>query len=234
MSPSRPLPSVVSPAPDFAQMADLVQRAAGDWLVDRSALLDDLRSNGILSGGDDDEEARCTREFLEVRLTDKELAKGFRKLAKARDPLDRTKYARELWEWLSARMRKQWPLRWTPASIVSIRWEDLSEADRAEIRDMCRQLERMYRHRTPPHRPHKNDIHTLIHQLADIFASHTKFADFPSRLPHSPGSRFIQFASLALAGSFADSEVSPTALGRRWRREKVRAGLLGRDIADED
>jgi hypothetical protein len=44
----------------------------------------------------------------------------------------------------------------------------------------------------------------------------------PDQLPHSPNSRFIQFAALALAPFFDASEVSRLALARRWGRRRMR------------
>ena len=215
--------------PEFVKLSDVVQRAAGDLAVDGSTLLDDLHAIGIFVPDDDSEEAAYFREALAAQPSHNELAKGFGKLAEAPNPLDPDLCTQKFWPDLNAMISKRWSLWWrkqypgTHPSLRSIRWEDLDEARRAEIRDMCRRLARFHRTLAPANRPFKTGIHTLIHQLADIFASHSGFEGVPTRLPHTETSSFIEFASMALIGLFDPSEISRRALARRWKREKKRA-----------
>ena len=70
----------------IVQLSYVVQRAAGDHIVDTSALLEDLHTIGVFVPDDDSEEAAWAREAVAAQPSHNELATGFLKLAEAPNP----------------------------------------------------------------------------------------------------------------------------------------------------
>jgi hypothetical protein len=211
----------------MARMTDILRRASSDRAIDtaalEAALIDMVHWAGI--GRADTERAAWWHE----RQSDNhlEIAGQFARLADAPNPLDPSWCTDALRPEMNGMILNRWSARWRRegrgdrASIRKVRWETLTDAEKAEIRAMARNLSAFHKSMAPAQRPRKNDIDTVLLLLAEIFADHTSYPHDPGKLPHSPGSLFIRFASEALRPFFDPSEVSEVALAHRWQRQKV-------------
>jgi hypothetical protein len=118
------------------------------------------------------------------------------------------------------------------AFIQSLNWADLSETQQAHFRDLAAVWAAQIRRGIPRGRPPKEQIDTLIRELASIFVDVTGHKGHLLETAYAVKSRFIQFAHLVLselAGQgkpLAISEVTEDAISRRWERI-VLAGRKG-------
>ena len=212
----------------LVKLVMILGRARGELSVDPSLLARDL---GDLFGAvglvvDDSAEAQWFRAFSELEPSHTDLAKLFRRIARARDPFaDKADYHVALPE-LNAKARVHWAQRIRRGALgrahplFGVRWADLSDGERADIRQMARELARYHQSFVRRGMPFKNDQSTLLDGLADIFVDFTRFELHRYDLPHAEHSRFIQFAHLAVRPFFCTTEVSTKALSRRWKRVK--------------
>lgn len=104
--------------------------------------------------------------------------------------------------------------------LIGVGWADLSDGERADIRQMARELAHYHQSFVRRGMPFKNELNTSLDSLADIFMHFTRSELHRYELPHAEHSRFIQFAHLALRPFFYATKVSTKALSRRWKRLK--------------
>ncbi|MBA3325082.1 MAG: hypothetical protein H0T41_07425 [Rhodobacteraceae bacterium] len=168
-------------------------------------------------------------EAADPGLDHKALALGYRRMAEAPDPLDPAVCTAELRLGLNRQLHLHWSSRWRregrgeKASLAAVDWAALSAGEQEEIRGMARHLATWHGSHVRRGAPHKNVLDTLLEQLALIYAQHSGLKEGHHDLPYAPASRFLQFASLALAPFFAASEVSAVALARRLHRARTAA-----------
>jgi hypothetical protein len=244
LSASRPPTAFTSYKDDtLTQMAGIVQRAARGRVVDPVRLAEDLIAAIYRTGTahDGSERMLIAQEVAGSEPDHKELAALFRRLAKARNPLDpalledaavRTELDRLIDNRWSPRWRRDG--RGSRATLAGLDGNGLTRKETAETRSMARHLEIWHRSNSPARRPNKDNINTLLILLAEIFVEHAGIGMHPDELPHSQNSRFIQFAAMALRPFFDPSEVSTVALARRWRRRKFPPPDFGPGAAAAD
>jgi hypothetical protein len=210
------------------RLAMILARAREELSVDPSFLARDLgdlfRAVGLPV--DNSEEAQLFRELSQEELTHADLAKLFRRIARAREPFaDKADYQATLPE-LNAKAWIRWAQRIGRGEmgrahpLLGIRWADLSDGERADVKQMARELAHYHQLFVSRGMPFKNDQNTLLDGIADIFVDFTRSELHRYELPHAENSRFIQFAHLALRPFFPTTEVTAKALSRRWKRLK--------------
>jgi hypothetical protein len=166
----------------LTSMAAVLQRAANGRVVDKASLeadlLDLIYATGI--GRGESEGAAFWHQETEGRH--REIAKQFKSMADAPNPLDPTVCTPALRPELNGMIYNRWAVRWqregrnrTP-SIHAITWASLTDAERMEIREMARRLSDFHKSMAPARRPQKESIDTVLFLLAEIFAIHTGYA----------------------------------------------------------
>lgn len=221
----------------LAPLVDILARQS-DHPIDRDDLLtritDLLSATGRLVQG---EEAIVWAELDADREPHTDTARLFTAIAEADDPLAAARIAPSLIrQRVFGRLEGWWrrQLQRTgyqglPADLRDVTWEALPARDRSrwspkdDIRAAIRDLAAYEASQVPRGRPFKGDHEAALWSLADIFIDFTGSDRHPLDLPHEPGSRFIQFAHLALKPHFGATEVSADALAGRWRRAKEHA-----------
>ena len=155
------------------------------------------------------------------------LAKRFRTLAGASDPLAAEFRDPALWGPLRALARTRGRLARWQASEAGLgsrrgpRWADLTRTEQGEARALARHLARCHAAWVRRGRAKQEPLDTALSGLAEIYARHAGVHKHAHDLPHAEGSAFIAFcaAALALTGVSVSSR-TPKALARRWRRLK--------------
>jgi hypothetical protein len=184
-----------------------------------SDLLDVFHAAGVAHDGSVAEE--LWHELAEPTPDHKALALGYRRMAAADASLDPGICTPELRPGLQRHIRLRWPSR---TSIAAMDWSALHPAGQGAIRAMAQRLAAWHGSHVRVARPRKNDLDTLLDLLADVFGRHGGWTTGLHELPHAVEGHFIRFAATALAPFYDPSEVTPTALARRWKRAKV-AGI---------
>ena len=210
------------------RLVSILRRARGDSNIDPTVLerqlFDLFRAVGLPV--DDSEEAQLFRELCEDDPTHAKLAKIFRRMARAKDPfVDKANYDLALPQ-LNAKARVRWARRIRHGALgrahplLGARWTDLSDSERADIREMARELARNHQSFVGRGMPFKYDQNTLLDGFADIFVQFTGFALHSRDLPHAEESRFIGFAHRALRRS------CPWTWCRSWAAGNSMAGRV--------
>ncbi len=164
------------------------------------------------------------RDAAAADFSHSQLAKKFRAIARAKNPLDPEKCRGELRSSLDAVLRTKWSsFRRDPQKPKSLRGHSIASlgpSDIDDIRDAARTLAKFHQgfiHKGP------NDRYaqaTLLPEIADIFLDFAKLDWDRYRLGHSRESHFIQFAHRALRPFLPATKGSPSALYHRWDRLK--------------
>lgn len=206
-------------------MALILQRA-GAVRIDRASLDAELTALIAWTGlaVEDTDDARAWDELSSEEVSAAEQATILERAARADNPLDLAILDRAVIPAVSAKLRNRWLIRWRregraeEPSIRTIRWDQLDESERSEIRRMLKELAAFYRSTIRRGRPEKSDLDATLHALAELYLIQTGSSHGCDRIPYSINSRFIQFAVLALSPFRAQFEVSEQALSRRWER----------------
>ena len=226
--PNRPIELRSMPPEQLAAMVECV--AAHGAVVDAAALEADvlavLHASGLAH--DASEAAQTWHDLDDPAASHKELARGFLRLAEATDLLDPAICTIELFRPLKRQVELRWSNRGRgqgrgpQATLALAGWNLLNQHEQAEVRQTALHLAGYHKSFVRAERPRKNDLDTIMGLLADVFVQHSGFARDRYDLPHSLTTAFIRFVEVALDGIFDPSEVSPVALARRWKREKLR------------
>jgi hypothetical protein len=210
------------------RLVAILRRAGGDSSI-HASLLERHLSDLVHAVGlriDDSEQAEVWRTLQENEPPRAELAKLFRRMARAKDPFaNRADFDLALPQ-LHAKARVRWARRIRRGELgrahplLGVRWTDLSVSERADVREMARERARYHQSFVKRSPPFKDDQNTLLDGLADIFVHSTGFELHRYDLAHGERARFIQFAHLALRPFFGTTEVTAKALTERWERLK--------------
>lgn len=192
-------------------------------------------STGLMDDGSD--ERRLWLDLGKDTVDHAELAKGFRRVARAANPLSPKVCAGTIAEALRRKIaaRKSRGFSRFADGVPppeNIDWRSLSDDEQELIRTMAWELAAYHRGFVRPHRPTKHHLDTLLFGLADIFLRHTGQSKGVLKLENAAGSHFVQFCHLALlpftgkGQRLALFEVGQEALAYRWanlqgRRERV-------------
>ena len=166
------------------------------------------------------------RKAADDRVTDKQLADQFKKIAKANDPLDPQVCCVDALVRLEALARKRWAehlkrsLLNRSYHLIKVDWDQLTDWQQVSVREMARELEKEHRSRIIKGAPGKYDHNALLIELADEYLKSTDKKVSKFGLPHAIDSNFIQFVHTALEPFYAKTEVTPSALSKRWKRIK--------------
>jgi hypothetical protein len=132
------------------RLVAILRRARGDSEIDASLLERDLGDlfHAVGLPVDGSEEAQLFRALSETEPTNAKLAKLFRRMARAKDPFaDKADDDLALPQ-LNAKARARWAQRIRRGTLgrahplLGVRWNDLSESERADVRQMARELAR--------------------------------------------------------------------------------------------
>lgn len=209
----------------FDQLVDLILRKPDNQFNSKRLLSDIkslLRSEGHEAVGTEAEMLWHT--FAEGDLTIADLAKFINHMAEAPNPLDASLCPPNVRPYVNACFRRHLESKWLRksgrgASRVGERdWSSLSLQEQADIRHCLTELTNNLRHRIHPGAPRKNSIDTLLFEVANVWIEQSGCEKAELSLPYSRNSRFIQFAAIVLAPFGHGTEVSKTALSRRWAR----------------
>ena len=222
---------------DAEELGRLCQRQNPGAAVDIRALFrsvaDLLRVTGVCTPS---EKARIFQDAARREPKPAILRAAYLNAARSADPLSREISGPDLRSGLDALARVRWAGRAARQrgvrrqSLVGAHWRDLNEVERAEVRQMARDLARFQRAKITRAAARKTEMDTLLLRLADIFVQHAGLKGGTEELPAAPASIFISFCVVALQPLArpprasekvrADVEVSAEALGSRWKRLK--------------
>lgn len=178
---------------------------------------------------DEDSSSIEFREAVDSRPSERDKASEFRKIAKAKNPLDPSVCSVSALGMLNARARKTWAKRLAVRPLnrkyhlIGVEWDMLSEWQQNSVREMALDLAREHQQRVRAGAPQKADQDTLMIGLAEIFLTHTEQQIDPLDLPAAADSVFISFVRAALAPFFDTTLVTKKALSNRWARIKREA-----------
>jgi hypothetical protein len=217
---------------DVEELARLCKKQNPRAAVNARALFnsvaDLLRATGVCTPS---KEARI---FQEAARRDREPAAlwaAYLKAARSADLLSREISGPDLRAGLHGLARVRWAGRAARQrgvqrqSLVRATWTELNEVERAEVRQMARDLALMEKSKITRGAPQKVELDTVILGLADIFIEHAELQRSADDLSDAPSSIFISFCAVALRRVRDASEVSPQALGSRWERIKAKADI---------
>lgn len=222
------VPAVGFSPDDEERLVALVRRLNASADLDPKDLInritDLLRATGHLV--DSDEYSQAFRECSDQRPSHKDLAKHYRAIAKAVDPLKPELYVGAMSTEMEQRARAVWS-RVLPRGDHTSRvlWgktnDQFSPQQLSDIREMAAAAATYHAGLAPPGSRQKEDQDTLLSELAEIVL---QFAGKKTQgrydLPHAVTSVFIQFAHTALRPFFPATEASADALSKRWKRYK--------------
>lgn len=214
------------PPDKLARMVTILERAADGRPVDASEVEDRLIEliHAIGLAREDTEHARLWHELQADLAPDHaHLRDRFKELAAAENPLDPILCARDLAPYLQGQIRTRWSPRWKRAGrgeprVSTLDWHALTPVEQDELRSMCRHLAHYHGSFVRCGRQQKNDLDTIIYQLAECFLRWTDQQIAVEAVPYSMNSHFIAFAVEALKPVRIYFEVSQYALSRRWER----------------
>jgi hypothetical protein len=209
----------------FKRIAGVVIKANPDAAGLFGALRRQLPDLLINVGAADDETAAGVwfREEANQPINHAALARQFAAIAKSHSPLDHALCVGEARKELAAAARRKWPERVASDSGKIIRGASehiLSKCSSTELRDLAKSVAHYHGSFVQRRRPTKERLDTLVEQLADTYATITKFRWHAHRLAYSPNSHFVQFCHFVLQPFFDASEVTPKAISNRWKRLK--------------
>ncbi len=168
---------------------------------------------------------KAFREYAANQPDHADLAREFRAIAAAEDPLAPSVCSRMARSELNNAARRKWFRRKMDRSypLQGVTFELLTEAEQAEVRQMATGLADFHKSQVQAHRPNKETLNTILEGLGDLYASITAFDGHRHDLPHAEKSQFVQFCRLVLVPFFDPSEVTERAISRRWKRTKDRS-----------
>jgi len=165
----------------------------------------------------------------------KKLSKIFGKLMNAENPFAAEFLTNLVVSEIAAQVRGKWERRTPPSesALRRLQKRDVTLFSPSEVDDVRRAAERLaiyHENMSANQTSRRNDLDTLLVELADIFARHTRFEWDRFELGKAERSRFIQFAKTALTSFFDDTtEISPNALYSRWQRLRRENRKLAQD-----
>lgn len=225
-TPSRPVVFTRYNAASMAKLTDILRRSNPTEAIDEKDLEQELvnlfHATGI--GRENTEAAALWHDGQQDRS--REFSRQFLMMANADNPLDPSVCTPELRPYLNFRLRSRTFARLRQDGrgdrvyVGELRWEDLSEHERARFRDLARHLSAFHRGMVLAKRPRKDTVDSALLLLAEVYVRHTNPKGNDRELPHSVGALFVAFAREALRPFFDPSEVSATAIARRWQRLK--------------
>lgn len=216
------------------ELTTILQKKSPGLGVSRQSLKRQLLDlmNAVGRVDDGSEEAAWFREAGVDEPSHADLAKQFRQIATAKDPLDpKLCYGLAL-TGLNMAARRRWTLRRRqrpmnrPDPLRDITSDLLSTDEIAEVREMALHLAAYHQSFVRRGQPNKLDQDTLLDGIAEIYI---RFADMdchPYDLPHSVNTPFIKFAYTVMRPFFAQTEGSKGAISKRWKRLKDAHGPL--------
>ena len=176
------------------------------------------------------------QKFLKEETTHAVLAKLFRRIARARDPFaDKAGYDLALPE-LNAKAGRRWAERIRRGTLgragplLGVRWADLSDDERDDIRQMARELARNHQSFVGRGMPFKNDQNTLLDGIADIFVDFTRIRASSLRTTPRREQPLHPIRRSCPAPILCPDEASTKALSRRWKRLRTRIAAPYRAI----
>lgn len=215
-------------ATQLCELAALLERRTPNLNITvddlESALIDLMRAVGRKV--DDDQETALFREFAQDDPSHAELAEQFQAIASSDVPLLTSINLEATFAELNAAVCLRWRGRGRqdqmdrPISLLGKTSDLLSCEEIQDIRMTARHLAQFHQSLVRAGAPNKIDQDTLLEGVADIFVRFAQLSCHPSDLPHSKDSHFITFAFLAMRPFFAVTEVSKSAISKRWKRLK--------------
>ena len=211
----------------FKKIARIIEKAnprAGTRLDSlRSELSDLLIAVGVVDDGT--EHGRQFRELAAEDTDHSELARRFRKIANAGNPLRPSLYIRNMMSEVYFALRGSPKEGGAATSGQAIpRMPDLlTQWSVPQIQGAARNLAIYHQSRVVRGPRTKHHLDTLLDQLADIYANITGYTKHRHCLSLSERSLFGKFCRSALEPHCEASESSFAALGRRWERIKRHA-----------
>jgi len=226
---------------DENELARICARAKSRWHVTRApaAAPEDVTSLATeLSDlfwtmdllDDGSSERALWRQLSRETTPHADLARGFDRMARARNPLSPEVCSGDIANALQRKLAVHWARKAqtqaakNPLALDYLDWDRLTRDERSGIRRIARDLAAYHRGFVTRHRPRKDRLDTLLWELADLFARHAGWRENVLFLGNAERSLFVQFCHLALkplsgrGAPFAMSEMSVQALSKRWRR----------------
>ena len=153
----------------------------------------------------------------------KDLAKQGRRIAAANHPLESISFTGIVVSEIRGHLRHRWSgnIRTGKLDPQKLRLHGhqlYTPADIADIRAAAAAVALNHENWASKETSRKHHLDTLLIELADIFASHTRFKWSRFELAKAEHSTFIQFAHVAFTPFFHPTEVSANALHLRWKR----------------
>ena len=215
-------------AEQLEDLAAILQKKSPNLVVSRQSLKRQLLDLLFAVGRADDgsEEAAWFREAAENEPSNAALADQFRKIAESKDPLDPKLCFGIALTKLNYAARRRWAGRKRgrpmnrPHPLRDIPSDFLTAGEIAEVRAMALDLAAYHQSFIRKGRSKDLDQDTLLEGIAEIYIRYAELNCHRYALPHSPASRFITFARIAMQPFFAKTEVSAKALSNRWKRLK--------------
>jgi hypothetical protein len=224
---------------DAHELARICARAKSGGHVTRPAVSEDVTSlltelsdlfwaMGLLDDGT--RERTLWLQLSRERTPHDDLAKGFERMARAKNPLSPEVCFGDIAKILQRKLAVHWARKVqtqatkNPIALAYLDWDQLTSDERSGVRRMAGDLAAYHHSFVRRHRPRKDHLDALLWQLADLFARHAGWREDVLFLGSAERSLFIQFCHLALkplsgrGAPFAISEVSVQALSERWRR----------------
>lgn len=210
------------------ELAAILQKKSLGHVVSCQSLKQQLLDlmNAVGRADDGSEEAAWFREAGADESSDADLAKQFRQIAKAKDPLDPKHCYGLALTGLNMAARRRWTSRRRqrpmnrPHPLRDITSDFLSADEIAEVREMALHLAAYHQSFVRRGQRNKLDQDTLLDGIADIFIRFAQLDCHPYDLPHSVNTPFVKFAYTAMRPFFARTEASKSAISKRWKRLK--------------
>lgn len=112
-----------------------------------------------------------------------------------------------------------------PNSLDGMTFGLLSEQQRADVREIARDVAAYHEAQVQRRRPSKDELDTVLEELGDVYAEFTGFTCHRHHLHHAVASKFVRFCQVVLQPYFHPSEVTLKAISNRWKRLKDRDAL---------
>ncbi len=193
-------------------------------------MLDDieslLTSAGIVHDGS--EFAVAFREAVASRPRDRTLALRFHEIASASDPFAHKAFRASISS-LGAQVRGKWKAAGHKdaapvARLLTESADQVSEAEIQRVREAAAELAQYHDNVSRNRTKRRNDLDTVLIELAEIFAVHSRFPFSRYELGKAERSRLIKFFNVVLTPFLPSKHISPNALYLRWKRLQQERG----------